>query len=277
MTHASLRDRVVLITGAGRGIGREFAGVLARAGCRLMLTARSATELAQAAAELEAIAGPGRIVTATADVRDPEACEQAVARTVDAFGALHVLVNNAGIGMLRISATFNTEPVKFWEVDPAGFADIMTINAFGPFHMARAAVPRMLEQGFGRIINISTSQVTMVRPGYVPYGPSKAALEAMSRAMADQLAGTGVSVNVLLPGGATDTRFIPGEGVGRRGADGQLLPVSIMNAALLWLASDAANGVSGRSFVGKLWDATLPPDEAAAKAMRVRPELPAIL
>ncbi len=276
-SHPSLRDRVVIVTGGGRGIGREFVLALAGAGARIAACARSASELAQVEAEVAAAAGPGRFVGEVTDVRDPAGCERVVARARTAFGTLHGLVNNAGIGMRHVSERFNVAPPRFWDAPVDRWRDILEINALGPFLMAHAAAPHMIASGFGRIVNISTSPGTMVRTGYSPYGPSKAALEAMSRIWAQDLAGTGVTVNVLLPGGATDTSFIPGSGPGRRGADGHLLPANIMNAALLWLLSDASNGVSGRRLVGKLWDATLAPDDAAQRALQPRPELPAIV
>ena len=275
--HPSLRDRVVIVTGGGRGIGREFVLALAAAGAKIVASARSASELAQVDAEVTAAVGPRRFVGVVAEVRDPAACEQVVARTLDAFGALHGLVNNAGIGMRHVSEQFNVTPPRFWEARVDRWRDILETNALGPFFMAHAAAPRMVSGGFGRIVNISTSPATMVRIGYSPYGPSKAALEAMSRIWAQDLADTGVTVNVLLPGGATDTSFIPGSGPGRRGADGHLLPANIMNAALLWLLSDASSGVNGRRLVGKLWDPSLAPDEAAARAMQPHPDLPSIL
>jgi 3-oxoacyl-[acyl-carrier protein] reductase len=273
--HPSLHGRVAVITGAGRGIGREFMRVLARSGCRLSLTARSADELADA--EREARSLGAAVVATRADVSEPEDCDAVALRTLEAFGHIHALVNNAGVGMRLASETFNTVPVKFWEVPPHAYAEIMATNTFGPFFMARAVVPAMVAQGFGRIVNVSTSPVTMVRPGYVPYGPSKAALEAMSRAMAAQLADTGVTVNVILPGGATDTALLPGSGPDRRGADGQLLPADVMNPLLAWLISDASDGITGRRFVGKLWNPALAPDDAARGAMQPRPDLPAIL
>jgi 3-oxoacyl-[acyl-carrier protein] reductase len=251
---------------------------LLAAGARIVVTAaRSADDLAAIAAEAEATAGPGRLVALRADVTSREDCAEVVGRTLAAFGAIHALVNNAGRGMLELSPVFNTAAPRFWEVDAEGWERIIRINLVGAFLMAHAAAPHMVAQGFGRIVNVSTSPQTMVRKGYSPYGPSKAGLEAATSVWAKDMAGTGVTCNVLLPGGATDTKFIPGSGPDRRGADGMLLPADILNPAILWLLSDAANGVTAERIIGRLWDPSLSPEEAAAKARQPQVALPAIL
>ena len=142
--------------------------------------------------------------------------------------------------------------------------------------MARAVTPYLVEQGFGKIINISTSLQTMVRRGYAPYGPSKAALEACSRVWAQDLENTGVSVNVLLPGGATDTALLP-EMANKRGADGLLLAPEIMRAPILWLCADESNGHSGERYIAKEWDSELDPAEAARQARQTNSALPGIM
>lgn len=274
--HPSLAGRSVIVTGGGRGIGREFTLALARADAKVTITGRTGAEIDAVAAQANALRA-NAVIAIRADMRDAQACERVVTRTLEAFGSLQALINNAAIGLRHISETFNTRPVGFWEAPADRWRDIVEANVLGPFHMARAATPHMLRAGFGRIVNLSTSPVTMVRTGYSPYGPSKAALEAMTRVWSQDLAGSGVTVNALLPGGATDTTMIPGAGPDRRGADGNLLPVNVMNNALLWLLSDASSGVTGRRLVGKLWDPNLPPEEAAKKAMPAAPELPSIL
>lgn len=275
--HPSLRDRVVIVTGGGRGLGREMALALVGAGCRVVVTgAREAGELAKVEEEARALAGEGRLAAVRADVRRWEDCEAVVARTLELFGGLHALVNNAGRGLLLISPTFTTEPARFWEAPVEGWREIVETNVVGPFLMARAAVPCMVERGFGRIVNISTSDRTMVRVGYSPYGPSKAALEASSVIWAQDLAGTGVTVNVLLPGGATDTKFLP-DGPGRKGADGQLLRPELMRAPILWLCSDAADGHTGERYIAKDWDPGLAPDQAAQGARQPVHDVPAIM
>jgi 3-oxoacyl-[acyl-carrier protein] reductase len=198
-------------------------------------------------------------------------------RCLEAFGRIDALINNAGRGMLEISQTFNTEPALFWKADPQGFRNIVDANVTGAFLMARACVPAMVAQGSGRVVNISTSQVTMVRTGYCPYGPSKAALEAMSVVWAKDLQGTGVSVNVLLPGGAADTRLLPGSGSGRRGADGNLLSPALMRAPIVWLMGQAGTEVTGQRYVARLWPEGMDGEQAAEKARSPAHELPAIM
>jgi NAD(P)-dependent dehydrogenase (short-subunit alcohol dehydrogenase family) len=273
---ASLRAKVAIITGASRGIGREFALELARHGMRLAVTARSEERLSALREELLALGA--EVLALKADVADFGQCRGVAEAVLSTYGSVYALVNNAGVGMRAVRDDFLDRPVKFWEVPPEKFRHIMEVNAFGPFFMSQLVVPDMLKQGVGRIVNISTRGLTMARPEYIPYGPSKAALEAMTRAMALELRGSGVTVNALAPGGATDTEFFSAPPGQRRGADGKpALPANIMNEALVWLLSEASGAISGRRLVGRLWDRALPPDEAAAKAMPAQPDEPVIL
>jgi len=275
---SSLRGRVVIITGGGRGLGLEMARALAGAGCRVAISgARDGADLRAAEDELAAIAGPANVLALKADVASWADCAALARLVLERFGRIDALINNAGRGMLELSATFNTKPALFWHSDPQGIRNIIDANVLGPFLMARACVPHMVAQGFGRVVNISTSAGTMVRKGYAPYGPSKAALEAMSAVWARDLEGTGVTVNVLLPGGATDTRLLPGHGADRRGADGQLLSPTLMAAPALWLISDASGGSSGERYIAKDWNTALPAEAAAAGARQARQAQPAIM
>ena len=272
----SLRGRVAIVTGASRGLGREMALEMVGAGMRVALTGASESDaLAETTAQANSLAA-GFAIAIVADVADYPACEAAVARTIEAFGRVDVLVNNAGLGMRLISERFNTEPTRFWEADPAAWRRIVEANLVGAFNMARAAVPGMVGRGFGKVINISTSDQTMVRRGYSPYGPSKAALEAASRAWAQELEGTGVDVNVYLPGGAADTDLLP-SGPGKKGADGNLLPASIMRRGIRWLCADESNGTTGARFIARLWDEALPAGDAATGARVAPVAKPAIM
>ncbi len=270
MIDASLKGRVVLITGGSRGLGREMALALADAGARLAIT--GAAPSAALDRTLSEILEKAEAIALAADVAEWAAAAKAVEEVIARFGRLDVLVNNAGLGMRLISETFNTVPTKFWEADANEWSQIVNANVNGPFHMAKAAIPHMLAQGFGKIINISTSDITMVRDGYSPYGPTKAFLEAASRAWAVELKDAGIDVNVLLPGGATDTDLLP-PSPNKRGADGNLLSPEIMRAPICWLASDASNGVTGGRFIARLW----PEEDAPGDARVDRGDRPAIM
>lgn len=268
----------IVITGGGRGLGWEMADALLQAGHRVLVTgARESTELQEACDRWNEGLSQPRALSMVADVANWTHCQAVAQRCLDAFGRIDGLINNAGRGMLEISQTFNTEPALFWQADPQGFGNIIDANVTGAFLMARACVPQMVAQGFGRVVNISTSQVTMVRTGYCPYGPSKAALEAMSVIWAKDLEGKGVSVNVLLPGGAADTRLLPGSGSDRRGADGNLLSPALMRAPIVWLMGQAGADVSGQRFVARLWPEGQTGDQAAALARSPAHELPAVM
>jgi len=244
-----LVGRVAIVTGAGRGLGLAMASGLALAGCRVLGTqARNPSELLALAAF-----APDRILTLRADVSDPGDCERLVEAALSRFGRLDILVNNAGRGMRTISERFLVEPARFWQADIDAWRAIVDTNVNGPFFMARAAVPPMLKAGWGRIVNISISHETMRRSGFSPYGPSKAALESASVIWAQDLAGTGVTVNVLLPGGATRTGMIPKEMPAQLASS--LLDPAIVVPPLLYLASARSDGVTGRRFVAKSWPA----------------------
>ncbi len=277
MNPATARPLNIIVTGGGRGLGWEMADALIAAGHRVLITgARACEELRAACEAWNRGHDQPRALAEVADVANWDDCRRVADFCLERLGRIDGLVNNAGRGMREISETFNTRPARFWEADPQGFANIVQANVHGPFLMARACVPHMVAQGWGRVVNISTSQVTMVRTGYCPYGPSKAALEAMSVIWARDLAGTGVSVNVLLPGGATDTQLLPGHGSDRRGADGNLLPPSLMRAPIEWLMRAPAE-VTGRRYVARLWPADLPADEAAQRAQSEPHDLPTLM
>lgn len=231
-----------------------------------------------AAAELSDLAGHSRgcskdrVIAVSADVTDPEACVSAVQEVLRRFGSIYALVNNAGLGSAHLGA--DTGTTRFWETDRDRWREIMLCNAFGPYFMARAAAPTMIAAGSGRIVNVSTSRRTMLL--FSPYGASKAALEMLTRNWARDLDGSGVTVNVLLPGGATDTEFIPGVGPNRWGGRA-LLPSTVMNRAFVWLLSPDSTPFTGRSFVGRLWHATDTNGSHPGVAMRSCPVEPEIV
>lgn len=266
MNTASLEGKVAIVTGGGRGLGHAMTLGLARAGASVVVSAaRQSDEVRAVADAINTELGERRVLALQADVTRDADCRRLVDEAIAAFGGLHILVNNAGRGMKYVSPTFLTEPTRFWEVDSDTWRTIVDTNVNGPFLMAKAAVPHMLRQGWGRVINITMNHETMRRAGFSPYGPSKAALESETVIWAQDLAATGVTVNGLLPGGATDTGMIP-DGV-PDAVRSQLLRPEVMVEPLLWLASDASAATTGARLNAARWDAALPAEQAAAAAL----------
>ena len=198
-----------------------------------------------------------------ADVGKSEDSEKILQQTLSEFGNVHVLVNNAGIAIRTLRHDHMNNPLRFWEADVERWQRLMDVNFKGAFMLARQAAPHMIKQGWGRIVNVTTSLDTMLRRHYTPYGPSKAALEAASCAWAQELEGTGVSLNVLVPGGLANTGLIPEDAPVDRSA---LIQPEVMTAPICWLASDDSDGVTNCRFVGRDWDTSLPPSQAAEQA-----------
>lgn len=255
-------SRVAIVTGAGRGIGRAMALGLIDAGSRVLASDIDGDVLESVQREAEARGAASRVAILAADVGRDESAAAIVDAALAHFGGLDVLVNNAGIGpnTVRPGATPGKD---FRDMAPADFRRILEVNTVAPFLMTRAAVKPMLAQGWGRVINVTTSLDSMWRKGMLPYGGSKAANEAHCCIMAEELQGTGVTVNILVPGGPVNTRL-----VGNSFTEEQkrrLIQPEIMVPPLLWLVSDETNAVTGRRFIAAFWDRALPPAEAAEK------------
>src|SRR5487761_1783592 len=229
-----------LVTGGTSGLGLAMAAALAGAGLRVAVAGRSAERAAQAADGLPNAFG------VELDVRDEDSVTRGVRTAWARLDGIDLLVNNAGIGMRTVNPRFMTEPRGFWAVPPDGFRDVIATNLTGYFLVAREVTSRMLDAGGGRIVNISVNQSTMTRAGFVPYGPSRAGTDALSRVMAADLRDTPVTVNMLLPGGATRTGMVPDEhAAGLR----NLLEPEIMGPPIVWLASAEAAGVNDERIV----------------------------
>jgi NAD(P)-dependent dehydrogenase (short-subunit alcohol dehydrogenase family) len=259
----SEQQRMALVTGAAGGIGRALVGGLLGAGLKVAAVDRTAdglAELAQAAQERQQGAN---LLTIEADLAQDEAIAEIIAKARARFGTIDILVNNAGVGQATVRTDNRSRPIKFWEVTPEQWKLFVAVHNNAPMALSRALIHDMMRQKWGRIVNVTTSLGTMIRDGSPTYGPSKAALEAFSAIMAKDLAGTGVTVNVLVPGGMTNTGMIPDEAGYDRA---ELIQPDVMAPPLNWLVSDAAATVTGQRFLGVHWDAALPPEEAAAKA-----------
>lgn len=181
-----LDGRVALITGGGRGIGRAIALAYAAEGARLSLSARTATELEETAQLVAGRLG-AEVITVIADVSDRSQVDTAVSRTLDHYGAIDVLVNNAG----------NIGPVaKAWDCDPEDWMRTIAVHLMGVFYGCRAAIPAMLQQGSGRIVNMSG----VGGPNMTAYDAAKTAIVNFTENLALELADTSITVNAVSPG-----------------------------------------------------------------------------
>ncbi len=181
-----------------------MAVALVDAGACVAVTGRDQARCDGAAAEL----GGGATGVAL-DVRDEESVRTGVDVVYDLFGGIDLLVCNAGIGQRTVNPDFLTDPAPFWDAAPGAFRDVVATKITGTFLAAREVVPRMLAAGGGRVVVISMNESTMTRAGFAPYGPSGAGVEALARVMAADLESGPVTLNILLPGGATESGMIP--------------------------------------------------------------------
>ena len=169
MADRPLEGKVAIITGAGSpiGIGHTITLGLVRAGAKVSLTDINQEWLDQSISEVREIGGDDCAIDIISDVTDPQACQDIVDTTITQLGGLHILVNNAGINprTAGLGSTSGANPTNFWENSPEAWSRVVAVNLSGNFYMARAAVVHMLEQGWGRIIGVTTSMDTMWRKG----------------------------------------------------------------------------------------------------------------
>jgi 3-oxoacyl-[acyl-carrier protein] reductase len=240
----SLKDRVVIVTGAGQGIGRVFAKAFALAGARAVIAERNEDKAAAVAAEI--LNADGQALAVTTDVADEASIREMIEVVTDEYGRIDVLINNAGIFSMLEMRPFDQIPLDEWE-------RVLRVNLTGPFLCARAVLPAMRKAKWGRIINIASGAVRLGRPNYLHYIATKSALMGMSLSMARELGPDNITVNAILPG-ATFTeierktvtpeqkqRIIAMQCVPRAEA-----PQDLVGAAL-FLASEASAFVTGQS------------------------------
>jgi NAD(P)-dependent dehydrogenase (short-subunit alcohol dehydrogenase family) len=265
MAEGPLQGKVAIITGAASpiGLGHAMTVALVRAGARVALLDINETWLAHSTADMRAIGGAGCALPLRVDITDPAAVEQAVRQTIVELGGLHILINNAGISPR--AAEFSAAPpsTNFWDISPTVWSRVIAVNLSGAFFMSRAVAGHLRGQGWGRIISVTTSMDTMWRKGGTPYGPSKAGHEALVAAMAQELEGSGVTANVLVPGGATYTNMTASTLGDTRD---KLMQPEVMQPPVVWLASEASQGLNGQRIIAYYWDERLPIAERLQRA-----------
>ena len=245
--------RVAVITGAGRGLGREFALLLARRGSAVVVndigrskdadrygaSAEAGTDVARQVAE-EIGASGGAAVASTADVSDPAAAESIVTTAVDAFGGVDIVINNAGI----------LPHASVEELTPEQFMATLAVHVGGAFHVSRAAWPHFRRHGYGRIVNVCSSiGVVYGADNYAAYGSAKGGLMGLTRVSACEGAQHGILVNGLLPNAATRGRASVTQALQSSGVGNDRSAELVAHAAA-WLAHDQCSA-SGEFFAAK--------------------------
>ena len=272
MVNGSLTGKTVIVTGGSRGLGRAMAFGLAREGANVCIAAHIQDDILSVEQEVKGLNYEGRFIALLADIRFPDACREIVNETISTFGSLFGLVNNAGLTFTYIAPHRYRRGYseKFFELSDDVVQNVMDTNFVAADRMARLVTPHLIKQGDGRLVNVTTRIETMTKPGASPYGPSKAALENASEVWVKDLEDTGVTVNILNPGGAANTegfevsedRAIASEAVG-----GMVEPYKMV-APICWLVSDDAKNTTGMRYDASDWDESLSPRDEAIRVGR---------
>jgi NAD(P)-dependent dehydrogenase (short-subunit alcohol dehydrogenase family) len=247
-----LMGQVAIVTGGGRGIGRAIARKFAAAGAAVVVTARTEMEIAQVASDIREKGGQATFVVA--NVSRESDCEEIVSVARQAFGAIHILVNNAG----------TLGPVQPLEnVAPAAWDEVLAVNLRGPFLLARLVLPEMYQRRSGCILNITTIAAKAAFQLNAAYSASKAGLMGLTRTLAAEGARRGVRVNAISPGPVDETQMFQelGEGLAAHfRADSETVSEQIFQgtlqgrpqtadeiaAAALFLVSDQSSAITGQ-------------------------------
>jgi NAD(P)-dependent dehydrogenase (short-subunit alcohol dehydrogenase family) len=267
-----MEQRVAIVTGGLRGLGRAMAFGLARDGHSVLAIGHIDTDVAEIEAATAGANFAGQILPLIADLRQPANCDRVVAMAQERFGTPQILVNNAGLTFTTIDPTRfrRAEPQKFWQVPDDIVRAVIETNYVAADQMARRVAPRMVEEGWGRIVNVTTKLDTMNRPHTSPYGASKAALEMATEVWSKEVEGTGLTINIVNPGAGANTPGMAEEmrTMSQEGRAPRLVEPDEMVPPLLYVVSREADNVNGWRFDANLWDVSLPAAKAARRAGR---------
>ena len=254
-------SRVVIVTGATSGLGRAMATALLDAGHSVVAFSRTAATVEEFVSTGIGRWGPERVCGVVGSVLSAADSERVVNATIERFGRIDGLINNAGIHQPT-----EARP-RFFEISEEQWRAIVDTHLTGSFIMARAVVPHLIQRGWGRIVNHETSYATMLRARSTPYGAAKAGLEAATAGWAQELDGTGVTVNAILPGGVANVPRIDEHSFPDRA---NLVQPESMGPPIVWLMSEASDGLTGHRVTARLWKSDASGQEnLAAAAVRV--------
>ena len=255
-----LSGKVAFVTGADRNLGKAMALSMLRSGASVVMSAMYGSYLQQVVEEAGA---PDRILAIEGDISKDDDRRELLGQAIGRFGRIDILVNNAAVTPETFWPNFliDGEPPQ-WTLDVDFYRMFLEIDCVAPHAFMLAVIPSMLERGWGRIVNLSTSFETMLR--FWPYGSAKAAIEAQTAVLAKQLEGTGVTTNILSPGAfvkpgpiklASGEVVVPDHGP------------AIMEAPIRWLASDASKQFNGKRIIASRWSGASESDLTNNKAI----------
>lgn len=265
-------QRAAIVTGGLRGLGRAMALGLARQGAQVCAVGHIAADVDAFMATAKEAGCAERVFGLVADLRRPAECDRVIAEAEKRFGKVDILVNNAGVTFTYIDPTRFTEkgPKKFWEISDEIVQTTMDTNYVAADQMARRLAPKMIAQGWGRIVNVTTKLDTMNRPNSSPYGPSKAALEMATEIWAKAAEGTGLAVAIVNPGAGANTPGMAQEmrDWSREGKAPRLVEPDEMVPPLLWVVNAPTERVNGKRYDANTWIPDIDPAESAERTER---------